>query len=167
MELLTVGGGCDGRGWEGWELYSGRSAQTWLLVYLSVCCFCLGLPRETKKRSFSSLQAGPPVLPVCVHFPQLCSTISYKIVLMLKWSSISVSIHLYFLTCFWPCNCTHKVFFEWPVTWMHVNCTCKDSPQLLLCLLLGGFVYKCKYVWLMSFSGGADKIRSRGLRNWV
>lgn len=37
-----------------------------------------------KKRSFSSLQAGPPVLPVCVHFPQLCSTISYKIVLMLK-----------------------------------------------------------------------------------
>lgn len=112
MELLTVGGGCDGRGWEGWELYSGRSAQTWLLVYLSVCCFCLGLPRETKKRSFSSLQAGPPVLPVCVHFPQLCSTISYKIVLMLKWSSISVSIHLYFLTCFWPCNCTHKVFLN-------------------------------------------------------
>lgn len=112
MELLTVGGGCDGRGWEGWELYSGRSAQTWLLVYLSVCCFCLGLPRETKKRSFSSLQAGPPVLPVCAHFPQLCSTISYKIVLMLKWSSISVSIHLYFLTCFWPYNCTHKVFLN-------------------------------------------------------
>lgn len=112
MELLTVGGGCDGRGWEGWELYSGRSAQTWLLVYLSVCCFCLGLPRETKKRSFSSLQAGPPVLPVCVHFPQLCSTISYKIVLMLKLLSISVSIHLYFLTCFWSCNCTHKVFLN-------------------------------------------------------
>lgn len=112
MELLTVGGGCDGRGWEGWELYSGRSAQTWLLVYLSVCCFCLGLPRETKKRSFSSLQAGPPVLPVCAHFPQLCSTISYKIVLMLKLLSISVSIHLYFLTCFWPCNCTHKVFLN-------------------------------------------------------
>lgn len=112
MELLTVGGGCDGRGWEGWELYSGRSAQTWLLVYLSVCCFCLGLPRETKKRSFSSLQAGPPVLPVCAHFPQLCSTISYKIVLMLKLLSISVSIHLYFLTCFWPCNCIHKVFLN-------------------------------------------------------
>lgn len=112
MELLTVGGGCDGRGWEGWELYSGRSAQTWLLVYLSVCCFCLGLPRETKKRSFSSLQAGPPVLPVCAHFPQLCSTISYKIVLMLKLLSISVSIHLYFLTCFWLCNCTHKVFLN-------------------------------------------------------
>lgn len=45
------------------------------------------------------------IFPNCVvQFP--------KSVLMLKWSSISVSIHLYFLMCFWACNCTHKVFLN-------------------------------------------------------
>lgn len=126
-----------------------------------------GPPTRDKKKGALALCKQDHQCCQCVCIFPNCVVQFPKSVLMLKWSSISVSIHLYFLTCVWACNCTHKFFFEWPVTWMHMNCTCKDSPQLLLCLLPGGFVYKCKYVWLMSFSGGADKIRSRGLRNWV
>ena len=143
-----VGGGCVG--WS-WEPFSGGSAQTWQLVYLSACCFCLGLPRQTKRGSFSSSPSQTTGV-VCVC---LCGYVHVH----MHYRGANSCWHVCFHACARVHMCVRvraRVIVSAKACYVsalvHVSmcvCTCMYDPECLLCLYPGGFVYKCKQVWLI------------------
>lgn len=85
-----------GRGWERWEPFSGWSAPTWRLVYLSGCCFCLGLPGETQ-------EPGPPV--ECVYWSVYLWVCSLKTSSRVSRCIASSFANVFTLACM--CACAH------------------------------------------------------------